>query len=518
MLIYSIIYIILSSAVSLKRDVSILFGRIAIAVLILSFITNNLSFVMIEEGIGLYGGLLHITSTTQVFHTFIFLVSAIILILNSFYVERRTTVNKNKIYSQMLRKIEHNVIEYPLIILFVVTGALFLVSSSDLVSIFLAIELQSYGLYLLSSVHRNTLFGLSGGLMYFLLGSLSSCFILLGTGLLYTNSGTTYLDGIYIITSISDIMQNDITSWYKPYYINYSLIFFTVGFLFKIGAAPFHYWSPDVYDNIPTVVTTFVSIIAKISILIFLLELVYYTSGFFISQFNWTQVLVLSSLLSLVVGSVAGLTETNIKKLFAYSTITHVGFMLLALAINTIESTQAFLFYLMQYSLSNINAFFLLMAIGYYYYKWDASKKKLSESSYSTILYTIQLIGLIHKKPILSISLAITIFSWMGIPPLVGFFGKQMVLSAALDNGYIFLTLVGLVTSVISGVYYLNVVKYMSFYKENSIENFESSTFTLSSPINIIISILTLIILLFTMIPETWLSMTNILALLIFKT
>jgi NADH-ubiquinone oxidoreductase chain 2 len=192
--------------------------------------------------------------------------------------------------------------------------------------------------------------------------------------------------------------------------------------------------------------------------------------------------------------------------------------MLLALAINTIESTQAFLFYLMQYSLSNINAFFLLMAIGYYYYKWDASKKKLSESSYSTILYTIQLIGLIHKKPILSISLAITIFSWMGIPPLVGFFGKQMVLSAALDNGYIFLTLVGLVTSVISGVYYLNVVKYMSFYKENSIENFESSTFTLSSPINIIISILTLIILLFTMIPETWLSMTNILALLIFKT
>jgi NADH-ubiquinone oxidoreductase chain 2 len=137
---------------------------------------------------------------------------------------------------------QFKIIEYPLIILFIITGSVFLISTSDLVSIFLSIELQSYGLYLLSTLYRNSELATSGGLTYFLLGGLSSCFILLGTSLLYSNSGLTNLDGLYVITSLSDITSNDtILYLYKNHYINMSLLILSVGFLFKVSAAPFHF-------------------------------------------------------------------------------------------------------------------------------------------------------------------------------------------------------------------------------------------------------------------------------------
>ena len=138
---------------------------------------------------------------------------------------------------------QYRIIEYPLIILFIITGAIFLISASDLVSIFLSIELQSYGLYLLSTLYRNSELATSGGLTYFLLGGMSSCFILLGTSLLYANSGTSNLDGLYVITNISDVYNelNNIVNLYESYYINLSLLILSVGFLFKISAAPFHF-------------------------------------------------------------------------------------------------------------------------------------------------------------------------------------------------------------------------------------------------------------------------------------
>ena len=164
--------------------------------------------------------------------------------------------------------------------------------------------------------------------------------------------------------------------WYKGEYIDGSLVIFSVGFLFKISAAPFHFWSPDVYDAIPTIVTTFVAIVAKISILILLLELVHYTSNSFFglqtdsssagwvnSKYTWSLSLLYSSLFSLIIGTVVGLREVIIKRLFAYSTISHIGFILLALSINSIESIQGFIFYLMQYSISNLNAFLILRSI-----------------------------------------------------------------------------------------------------------------------------------------------------------
>ena len=557
MLTTSIILLLLSNAVNIRRDLSILFNRIAIIILIYCILHDISSLTIITKGVGLHGGLLLVTNITQIFHIFVFLVSILILQLTSFYPRKVWVSEYSSIKDLLLYKFvyyntkiinkmgEHlKIIEYPLILLFVITGAVLLMSTNDLVSIFLSIELQSYGLYILSTIYRNSELSTTGGLIYFLLGGLSSCFILLGTSLLYSNSGTTNLDGLYIITSISDISSTDL--WYKPYYINLSLVIFTIGFLFKVSAAPFHFWSPDVYDAIPTIVTTFVAIIAKISIFILLLQLVYYTNNSF-TESSWTFILLVSSLFSLIIGTVVGLTQFRIKRLFAYSTISHVGFILLALGISSVESTQAFIFYLTQYSISNLNAFIILIAIGFSLYCYISENKEheeLMDKNNSPIQLVSQLKGYFYINPLLALSLAITIFSFVGVPPLIGFFGKQMVLSAALDKGLVFLSLIAILTSVVGAIYYLSIIKEMFFslpeYKINPLLenlvlkgnilstnsdnkkiikklNFNYNNIAISSPISFVISTITLVILLFLFMNNEWLSMGTILVQILFN-
>lgn len=584
MLFNSLISLLFSNSVTLRRDLSIFFNRIAILALTYSILHHILSLVIFtSKGISLHGGLLHITNITQIFHVFLFVLCILILLLTSFYPRKvwilecsslKHLLFNSFIYyrTKIINKMgeQFRILEYPLIILFIINGAVFLMSTNDLVSIFLSIELQSYGLYLLSTIYRNSELSTTSGLIYFLLGGLSSCFILLGSSLLYANSGTTNLDGLYVITNI-----NDLNSWYKPYYINFSLLIFSIGFLFKISAAPFHFWSPDVYDGVPTVVTAVLTTVAKLSIFIFLVDLVYYTSSNFVATsggelvsfgagnhheevgnllllyhpqppvFSWIFGLLLSSLFSLLIGTVVGLTQFRIKRLLAYSTISHVGFILLALSVNTIESIQAFIFYLMQYSISNLNIFIILLAIGFSLYCFVTSEnqehKELLDKNNSPIQLISQLKGYFYINPLLSLSLAITIFSFVGIPPLIGFFAKQMVLSAALDSGYIFISLIGILTSVIGAVYYLNIIKevffYLPDYKLNPLLNnfningsifdhnnvlvksltFNYKNIVLSSSITVIISIITLIILLFIFINREWLNMGAILVQILFN-
>lgn len=538
-MIYSILFLLLSNAATLRRDKSILYSRETIISLLYCCLINlnNLNFAVSDSGVGLYGGLFHVTSITQVFHIFIFLVSIGVLQLTSFYPLSLKSdslfIKINYAFNEYVLNItgqQFKIIEYPLLLLFIITGGLLLVSTSDIVSIFLSIELQSYGLYLLSTIYRDSELSTSAGLTYFLLGGLSSCFILLATSILYANLSTTNLEGFYIITSLWIIADDYLKSgiyWYKPYYVNISFIILSVGFLFKISAAPFHFWSPDVYDAIPTVVTTFVAIIAKISILIFLLELVHYTDNcLFNYKFNWTFNILLSSLLSLIIGTVLGLTQIRIKRLFAYSTISHLGFILLSLSINSIESIQAFMFYLMQYTISNLNAFIILVSIGYSFNLLINNNDNniyiyLKDINNSPLQLISQIRGYFYINPILSLSLSITLFSLVGIPPLIGFFAKQMVLSAALDSGYVFLALIAVLTSVISAVYYLGVIKQVFFDKTEYKLNQDTENFVypiiISSCLTIAISILTLTLLLFLLTPQEWLSIAKILALIIFN-
>lgn len=221
MLISLLTFLLISNALSLRKDKSILFSRIVMVSLILTSIIafNNLFVITLDKGIGIYGGLFHVTAFTQSFNIFIFVITAIILTLTSFY-PRKVYLNKYSSLSSILiaGKFNYNktklsnkmgeqfrILEYSLIIVFVLSGAVFLMSASDLVSIFLAIELQSYGLYIISTLYRDSEQATSGGLTYFLLGGLSSCFILLGSSLLYANSGTTNLEGIYVVSSISEV-------------------------------------------------------------------------------------------------------------------------------------------------------------------------------------------------------------------------------------------------------------------------------------------------------------------------
>lgn len=209
MLILSILFLILSNSLTLRKDKSILYNRVAIIVLLntINLAITTLNIGCLANGIGLFGGLFHTSSITHIFHIFIFIISAIIIQMTGFYprkvwIEQYSTLSKlfffNSIYkrTKILNKMseQFKILEYPLILLFIITGASFLVSTSDLVSIFISIELQSYGLYLLSTLYRNSELATSAGLTYFLLGGLSSCFILLGTSLLYANSGTTSME------------------------------------------------------------------------------------------------------------------------------------------------------------------------------------------------------------------------------------------------------------------------------------------------------------------------------------
>ena len=279
----------------------------------------------------------------------------------------------------------------------------------------------------------------------------------------------------------------------------------------------------------------------------FLLELVHYTGVTNTTyNFNWKFGLLLSSFLSLIIGTVLGLSQSRIKRLFAYSTISHIGFILLAISIDSLESIEAFVFYLMQYTISNLNAFIILIAIGFslYTYVNDGPQKdkykNMQDINNSPIQLISQLKGYFYINPMLALSLAITLFSFVGIPPLIGFFAKQMVLSAALDNGYVFLTLVAIFTSVISAAYYLGIIKQIFFdnneYKLS--EDFENVIFrgeiapilfnnkvgktfkfnlhniTLASSLSITISILSLILLLFMLNSGDLLHAVQILALL----
>lgn len=276
--------------------------------------------------------------------------------------------------------------------------------------------------------------------------------------------------------------------------------------------------------------------------------------------------------MSLIIGSVLGLTQARIKRLFAYSTISHLGFILLALSINSLESTQGFLFYLMVYSISNVNAFILLVTIGFSLYPFlnpavkadneadndllNDNHKALFDRNNSPIQITSQMKGYFSLNPVLALSLGITLFSFVGIPPLAGFFAKQMVLSAALDSGYVFLAIVAILTSVVSAVYYLGVIKQIFFDVDDSTssvterglklkdtsDNSNTSALSaasklkiredgraqrmlrkgvedtlLSFSLTVTISILTLALLSFIFTPQESLSMTSILALTLFN-
>jgi NADH-ubiquinone oxidoreductase chain 2 len=590
MIFISILILIVAIALpSFNKNFSpIFFTRISSIIFIyagaLSF--NALYIQSIGSGIGIYSGLFHVTIISQLLEVFLLLIGSIILI--SWPISNNTISNSLKdknaaltyLISHTNEKIKtSNATEYSLLVLFSTLGASLLISSSDLISMYLSIELQSFGVYILATLYKDSESATSAGLKYFLLGGLSSCIILLGASIIYTYTGLTNFDAIYSLISVSNdnIIQG----------ISLGLIFIIVGFLFKIAAAPLHNWAPDVYDDSPTIVTIWLTIMPKISILVLLLELqtqigllgnissIYLSSSSGLELLESVQIpnlydrlttimigsvkntvyvlkllLLLSSLLSLIIGTVVGLAQTKIKRLLAYSTISHIGFILLALVINTEQSIDSLIFYIIQYSITNLNTFLIIIALGYiiqqsiiknmqldkissnFYY--NRSKEFQNRETISDIKYISELKGKFFSNPLLSLSLSVCLFSMAGIPPLIGFFAKQFVLYSAIQTGYYFIAIIAILVSVISASYYLKIIKVLhtdieenisdkaSSYsllnndKTQDLNNYETEVL-LSNFHSFLISTLTLIILLFVLKPSIILNSTQLLSLSLYN-
>src|SRR6266571_3875663 len=483
---------------------------------------NCLNIENIGTGIGLYSGFFQVTAISQLIEIFLFTIGGGILIAWPL-----KKYNKNKSLITLEKKImkitaNGHSTDYSLVVLFSSLGSSLLLSSYDLISVYLSIELQSFGLYVLSTLYRDSESSTSAGLKYFLLGGLSSCIILLGTGVIYSYTGTANLESLYILNSVIDCSNSFGVTANQQYVIqgtNLGLTLIFIGFLFKIAAAPLHNWSPDVYDGTPTIVTTWLTIVPKIAILILLLELqvklsfgleaieeislglksiVINSSGYIqdlnqisdklnlflttpilsnvndsyiINIFVYNNILksllLISATLSLIIGSLLGLAQIKIKRLLAYSTISHLGFILLALAVNTEQSIDSFIFYIIQYTITNLNVFLVILGCAYmYYYKNTITAASLeldieTNNCFATkdISFIYQFKGLFFNNPLLSLALVISLFSMAGIPPLIGFFSKQLVLYSAIQNGYYFISVVAILVSIISCSYYLQIIK-----------------------------------------------------------
>lgn len=502
---------------------------------------NALYIQSIGSGLSIYSGLFQVTALSQSFDLFIFVLAALILIPWS------NGIVKGGLAKPLIGVTGPVVSEYSLIVLFSTLGSSLLLSSGNLLSLYLAIELQSFGVYILATIYRNSESATNAGLKYFLLGGLSSCLILLGCVLIYSYTGLIYFEDIYSLVSSLSLTTGTESQGYFDIItvIQLGLILIFIGFLFKIAAAPFHNWAPDVYNDVPTIVTTWLTIMPKIAIVVLAFEILStitpsqpvemglleslsgLASG---STFNnlglgLKNLLLIASFLSLIIGTTVGLAQIKIKRLLAYSTISHVGFLLLALSINTEESLESLLFYLVQYSITNLNTFFILLAFGYILKKSFNSAKVSASSEQEPNKFDISLIselkGQFWSNPLLSLSLAVSLFSMAGIPPLVGFFAKAQVLYSATQNGYYFISIVAIVVSVISAYYYLQIIKVMHFDTQaqpasTEVQAGQAAFTVVNNTHSFIISTLTLSLVLFMLKPSILLNSIHLIALNIF--
>ncbi|KQN29876.1 NADH-quinone oxidoreductase subunit NuoN [Sphingomonas sp. Leaf38] len=326
--------------------------------------------------------------------------------------------------------------EYPVLILLSACGMGIMVSASDMLTLYVGLELQSLAAYVLASFMRRDGRSAEAGLKYFVLGALASGILLYGISLVYGFSGTTLFSGIA-----------EAYAGTKSLGLLFGLVFVFAGLAFKISAVPFHMWTPDVYEGAPTPVTAFFASAPKVAALAMAVRVAVDAMGPATDQ--WRQIVIFAALASIILGAVAAIGQTNIKRLLAYSSINNVGFALIGLAAGTPEGVSGVLMYLTIYVAMTLGSFLVVVQM-----RGDDGQPVETIDS---------LAGMSRTKPALAAALAIFMFSLAGIPPLFGFYAKFAVFSAAVDAGLFPLAVVGIAASVIGAYYYLRVVKTMYF-------------------------------------------------------
>ncbi len=329
--------------------------------------------------------------------------------------------------------------EFPILVTLSVVGMMMMVSAGDLMALYMGLELQSLALYVLATMRRDSQKSAEAGLKYFVLGALSSGMLLYGASLTYGYAGTTLFSGILSTLNADDV----------PVGLLFGLVFMLAGLAFKISAAPFHMWTPDVYEGSPTPVTAFFATAPKVAAMALIARLVQDAFGGIPS--DWSQVLAAMAVVSMFLGAVAAIGQRDIKRLMAYSSIAHMGYALVGLAAGTAGGVQATMIYMAIYVTMNIGTFAFILSM-------ERDGKPVT---------SIDALNMFSKvSPGLSLALLILMFSLAGVPPMLGFFAKFTVLQAAVDADMEWLALLGAVASVIGAFYYLRIVFLIYFGRD----------------------------------------------------
>ena len=326
--------------------------------------------------------------------------------------------------------------EYPVLVTLATLGMLMMISANDLIVLYVGLELQSLALYVLASFARDTVRSTEAGLKYFVLGALSSGMLLYGASLVYGFTGTTQFAGIAQV-----IGQNGV-----PLGLMIGIVFVMAGLAFKVSAVPFHMWTPDVYEGSPTPVTAFFAAAAKVAAMALFLRVVF--GPFAAAEKEWFQIVFFLSVASMLLGALAAIGQTNIKRLMAYSSIGHMGYALIGFAAGSQAGVQGVLIYLVIYLAMTVGTFVCILTM---------------RRNGKAVENIADLAGLSQRDPTTAYLLAILMFSLIGIPPLAGFWGKWFVFLAAIEAKLYWLAVIGFVTSVIGAFYYLRIIKIMFF-------------------------------------------------------
>jgi len=325
--------------------------------------------------------------------------------------------------------------EYPILIVLASVGMGMMASSGDLISLYIGIEMHSLALYVLAAYRRDDLKASEAGLKYFVLGALSSGLLLYGASLIYGFAGSMRFEDIAAFASAN-----------RGPGLIFGLVFLICGLAFKVSAAPFHMWTPDVYEGAPTPVVALFSTAPKVAAMVLIIRVL--VEGFGLAHAQWAQVLILISLISFAVGAFGGLMQKDIQRLLAYSSIINIGYALLGVAAGTQVGVQATLMFMTLYVVDQIGFFAILLSLS----RNGRPIRKIAD-----------LAGLKKDRPLTAVALTILSLSAIGIPPMSGFWGKFYVFGAAADAGYWMAGAAGLVASVVAGFYYLRIIKVIWF-------------------------------------------------------
>lgn len=329
--------------------------------------------------------------------------------------------------------------EYPILIVLATVGMMMMVSAGDLLSLYMGLELQSLALYVVAAMRRESVKSSEAGLKYFVLGALSSGLLLYGASLVYGFSGTTSFEGIVQVVQAGNL----------PLGLLFGLVFLLVGLAFKVSAVPFHMWTPDVYEGSPSPVTAFLATAPKVAAMALIARLMFDAFGNVTA--DWTQIIAALAVMSMFLGAIAGIGQRDVKRLMAYSSIAHMGFALVGLAAGTTVGVSAMLLYMAIYAVMNVGTFAFILSM-------ERDGRPITD------LHSLNRFA--STDPLKAMAVLLLMFSLAGVPPLVGFWAKYGVLTAAVDGGMTWLAVAGVIASVIGAFYYLRIVYYMYFGAE----------------------------------------------------